>query len=66
MSLINSKIEDGVLTLIPSGRIDSTNAPDIQAEIDEIASANPHDAVVLDAEDLSYISSADLTKKLDV
>ena len=60
MSLINSKIEDGVLTLIPSGRIDSTNAPDIQAEIDEIASANPHDAVVLDAEDLSYISSAGL------
>lgn len=59
MSLVNSKLEDGVLYLCPSGRIDSTNATDIQNEIDTIV-ALQHDALVFDAEDLSYISSAGL------
>lgn len=60
MSIITSKLENGVLTLFASGRIDSTNAPQAEVEIGAALAENPHTAVVLDAEALSYISSAGL------
>lgn len=60
MSIITSKLEDGVLTLFASGRIDSANAQQAEAEIGSALSENPHTCVVLDAEALSYISSAGL------
>ncbi|MDO5448454.1 MAG: anti-sigma factor antagonist [Clostridia bacterium] len=60
MALLNSEIKGNVLFLMPSGRIDSTNASDIQAEIDEIVATNPHDVLIFDCENLEYISSAGL------
>ena len=60
MSLVNSKMKDSVLFLMPAGRIDSTNASEIQTEIDEIIAANPHDVLIFDAENVDYISSAGL------
>lgn len=60
MALINSELKGKVLFLMPSGRIDSTNASDIQAEIDEIVATNPHDVLIFDCENLEYISSAGL------
>ena len=60
MSLIQAKVDDGVLTLFAQGRIDSTNAPQVETDIDGIREENPHEKVTLDVEDLEYISSAGL------
>jgi uncharacterized protein (TIGR02172 family) len=43
-----------------TGRIDSTNAPEMEAEIAALLKDVPADNVVIDAEDLEYISSAGL------
>ena len=60
MSLIQAKVDDGVLTLFAQGRIDSTNAPQVETDIDGIREENPHEKVTLDVEGLEYISSAGL------
>ena len=60
MSLIQAKTDNGVLTLFAQGRIDSTNAPQVETDIDVIREENPHEKVTLDVEDLEYISSAGL------
>ncbi|MBR5640659.1 MAG: anti-sigma factor antagonist [Firmicutes bacterium] len=43
-----------------TGRIDSTNAPEMEAEIAALLKDVPAENVVIDAEDLEYISSAGL------
>lgn len=58
--MICSKSENGKLTVLLSGKIDSTNAEAVGAEIDGILSENAHEEVVLDVESLEYISSAGL------
>ena len=58
--MICSKSENGKLTVFLSGKIDSTNAEAVGAEIDGILSENAHEEVVLDVESLEYISSAGL------
>ena len=60
MSLIQAKVDDGVLTLFAQGRIDSTNAPQVEADIEVIREENPHEKVTMDVEGLEYISSAGL------
>ena len=60
MSLIQAKTDDGILTLFAQGRIDSTNAPQVETDIDVIREENPHEKVTLDVEGLEYISSAGL------
>lgn len=57
---VSSKCENDLLTVILSGRVDSTNAPDAEAEITKVCTENPHKDVVLDIDDLEYISSAGL------
>ena len=52
--------ENNVLTVFLEGRIDSTNSEKVDAEIEKILSENTGDNVVLDAENLEYISSAGL------
>lgn len=59
-------ISNGVLTVSIEGRIDSTNAPQTEADFFDILNSNPHESVVLDAENLSYISSAGLRVVLKV
>lgn len=54
------KIKDMILTVFPVGRIDSTNAEAIGAEIAALQAAHPHEGLVLDAEALDYLSSAGL------
>ncbi len=49
-----------VLTLKPQGRIDSGNAAEVELEITAAREAYPHTALIMDAEDLVYISSAGL------
>ncbi len=53
-------VENNVLTAFLEGRIDSSNADDVGAELVETVSSNPHDSVILDVGALEYISSAGL------
>ena len=59
MSFVNAKCENNVLTLALCGRVDSTNAPAVESELEE-ARAAAHASLVLDLEKLEYISSAGL------
>lgn len=60
MSIIQTKAENDILVISLQGRIDSTNTPDVEAEVEAARKTIPHSGVVLDAEDLLYISSAGL------
>ena len=59
MSLVDTKVLDGTLYIAPHGRVDSSNATEVGDEIMASLAAE-HTAVVLDLEDLEYISSAGL------
>ena len=60
MSLISAKSENGLLTIMAQGRIDSTNAPEAEQELEKLRASMPHTEIVLDVENLEYISSAGL------
>ncbi len=66
METVEKKIDDGLLTIILNGRVDSANAESVQAKIDEILSSNQHNTVKIDADNLEYISSAGLRIVLKV
>ena len=57
---MNSKFESGQLTIFLEGRVDSSNAAAIEAEMQGMIAADPATSLVLDAEKLEYISSAGL------
>jgi len=60
MEIITHKISDGVLTIFFSGHIDSGNAAEAEKKVMEIQTANSSLPVVIDMENLQYISSAGL------
>lgn len=60
MNYIDFKNDSGVLTIFAKGRIDSSVAPAVEAEVDAVRAENPHSAIVFDVEQLEYISSAGL------
>lgn len=49
-----------LLTIFPEGRIDSSNSDACRAEMTAILSEHPADALMIDIENLTYISSAGL------
>ena len=51
---------DGVLTIYMRDRIDSNNAHEVEKEVFDCVAAHQPEAVIADAENLSYISSAGL------
>ncbi|MDO4811824.1 MAG: anti-sigma factor antagonist [Eubacteriales bacterium] len=51
---------NGTLTIYLTGRVDSSNAETVEKEMQSILAANSAEKLVLDAEDLAYISSAGL------
>ena len=57
---MKSNLENGILTIYLEGRIDTNNANEAQAEIDSIVKANDFDQLVLDFDQLNYLSSAGL------
>ncbi len=57
---MNSKFENDQLTIFLQGRIDSANAAQIETELTELIARNPTGSLVIDVEDLAYISSAGL------
>ena len=61
MSVVNVKNDDGKLLIIFSGRIDSSNAGTVEADMERLKAAEQgYTQVVVDAENLEYISSAGL------
>ncbi|MBR2577350.1 MAG: anti-sigma factor antagonist [Erysipelotrichaceae bacterium] len=56
--------ENDVLTIYPEGNIDTTNAESVGQEIDALIGEHSENALVLDMEDLKYISSAGLRQIL--
>lgn len=57
---VKAKTENGILTVILSGRVDSANAAQVEEQITRICAENPHTSIVIDAEELQYVSSAGL------
>ena len=57
---VKSNLENGILTVFLSGRIDSANAAEVEGEITQICADNPHTSIVIDADTLQYVSSAGL------
>lgn len=51
---------NNTLTVFPEGRIDTNNAPKVEAELMEAVKAAPGCELVIDADKLKYISSAGL------
>ena len=60
MENVTFTASDKALTLQLHGHIDSANAPEAEKTINDIRSQNPAESVVVDCEDLQYISSAGL------
>ncbi|MBP9988849.1 MAG: anti-sigma factor antagonist [Ruminococcus sp.] len=60
MAIVEFNKENNLLTLIFSGRIDSGNAAEVEKSVAEICDGNGYSDVVIDAENLEYISSAGL------
>ena len=60
MSRIEFRTDKGILYISLDGRIDASNAAEVEAEIAEIRKANAGLHTVLDADTLEYISSAGL------
>ena len=58
--MLQTEIDKNVLTIRLQGKIDSLNAPKIEAEINQARRENPADAIILDCEDLEYTTSAGL------
>ena len=57
---MNTKLEDGVLTIELEGRIDTKNSDEIQEKINSVCSQNDYNSIILDADKLIYISSSGL------
>lgn len=57
---VTSKTENGTLFIMLSGRIDSANASQTEAQINGITEAEKRSCTVIDASALEYISSAGL------
>lgn len=57
---MNYSVEGTTLILSVSGHVDTSNAEAVEAEINALCQNNPHTALMLDAHDLEYISSAGL------
>lgn len=61
---MNYNYDNEKLTIYLTGNIDSNNAESVGNEIEEIRNANKDGSLVLDAEELKYISSAGLRQIL--
>lgn len=61
---MRSKFEDNTVTIYLEGNVDTTNAEEVGAEINTIKAEHADAALVIDAEDLKYISSAGLRQIL--
>ncbi len=63
---MNFSINNDVLTIKLMGRIDTSNAQGISEQVQQLVAENSHASVVIDAEELEYISSAGLRVVLNL
>lgn len=63
---MTAAVKNGVLTIGLEGRIDHSNADELGSELSRILSEYDYDSIVLDAENLLYLSSAGLRVILSV
>ena len=61
---MKNTFENGILTIFPENSIDTNNAEAVGAEIAAIRAEHPEGKLVLDMDDLRYISSAGLRQIL--
>ena len=66
MELVTVTCEEGILTLAPHDRIDTNNAGEAETLFEGALAEYPDAKVIIDAEDLNYISSAGLRVVLKV
>lgn len=64
--MITGKLNGSVLTIFAKGRIDSTNAAEVQAAANEIIGEYKPSNIILDLDELQYISSAGLRVVLNL
>lgn len=57
---MKNKIENGTLTIFLEGKINSSNAEDVERDIDALLQKNDLQAIRIDLGDVEYISSAGL------
>ena len=57
---MKTSLNNGTLTAYFSGRVDSASAPELESELGAAREANAHEAMLLDMQELEYISSAGL------
>ena len=60
MENVTYKMQDNTLVFAFNGKISSENAAAVEEKVNEIIKAQAHENVVVDAENLEYISSAGL------
>ncbi len=60
MEKIDFKSENGTLVLYLKGRVDSSNATNIDREIEDVRTSVTHDKTIIDVNGLEYVSSAGL------
>ena len=63
---MKNQLNNNTLILFPEGQISSSNANDISAEFDKIISNNPHESIIVDLGEISYVSSAGLRIFLNI
>lgn len=61
---MKNTFKDDTLTIFPEGNIDTTNAEAVGKQIEEIRAGHPEGKLVLDLDELKYISSAGLRQIL--
>lgn len=57
---MKNKLENGTLTIYLEGELNSYNSEEVEKELDSLTKGTTFNALVLDFENLSYISSAGL------
>ena len=57
---MKTTLKDGICLIALEGRIDSTNAPETEREMEAVLNANPGTEIAFDAAELAYLSSAGL------
>lgn len=66
MNTVETKMKDNVLVISLSGRISSTNAPEVEKQVRGAIADSGCENVIMDMENLDYISSAGLRVLLHV
>ena len=57
---VTYRIDKDILYIVVEGRVDASNAPEVEEKIFSIKNVHPEKHVVIDADNLEYISSAGL------